>query len=102
PVFARKFEMHDRGRRKAIGEVGLVKDSTPPRAHGALHFGGIVDGKNAEGGVENMAGHIAEGACAELEPSSPVEGEVCWIEINMLRGPQPQVPIELFRNFVFA
>src|SRR5690606_10545931 len=100
-VFAGKFEMHDRGRREAVRSFCLLEEPAPDGAHAAFKCRGIVDRKDAEGRVEEMASHIAEGAGAKRKPAAPVDRMISRIVIDGFRGAEPEIPIEFLRNLKF-
>src|SRR5947209_2061692 len=50
------------------------------------------------GDIDVMAGHVGEGAAAEIPPAAPEEGVVGAVIGTVRRGTEPEVPGDVFRN----
>ena len=101
-VFGVSFVPPEFERRKsfALGEVkadsrservGFVVNA---RRHFAFDLGGVAELKRAEGHVDSVAGHVTEGAGAEIAPAAPFEVMVEAVDVRTHLGrPNPGIPV---------
>ena len=69
----------------------------------AFDFVGVAEFEGAEGHVDGVAGHVAEGAGAEVVPAAPFEAMIdVLFEGPLHGGSEPEVPVEVFRDGVGA
>src|SRR3954470_10908182 len=91
---------HVLARREIQADAGLhwVAVGALPLLADALDAGRSTEQQSHVRRTQDMAGHIAQRAAAEVIPAAPLERHVPCAEWTSVGDPQPAVPIERGRN----
>jgi len=85
-------------REDEFDHLGVRRAVVEEQGGTALGFGGITQFQTNENGMEDMAGHIAEGAGAEIPPSAPVPRRVEGVVRTHGSWPDKEIPVKGVRD----
>ena len=97
----RELEAHHRGARIGFELAGgLLAEGFEDGRDVAFDADRVTQVERHEGGIDDVATHVAERTGAEIPPGAPLAGVIRGVERTERRRPAPPIPVHAFGGFL--